>query len=571
MHTMRFGLTQTRSTLALLALAAFGLTACPATEEEPEPCEEGFVRDGTNCLPVDGDDGGGGEDTGGGGEDAGGGEDTGGGDEDAGGGDEDAGGDDAGGGDEDAGGGDDAGDEDAGGGDDAGDEDAGGGDETFVVFDDAYAAGVSFAPFGGSINDVTITTDEFRSGTSAIKIVVPTESYTGGALVASAPADVSGYDALSFWVKSSKAATLNGTGLGDDTQAKDYGVEANGIPITGDWQRVIVPIPNPSKLTGVSGLMHFAEGSDEGGYDIFIDDIEYINLEAGYFTETLAVMGGAMPSIGVGGTSGTFGHALVTKIDDDADPNTDPIDRTFSLQPRHYDYTSSDMNIATVDEAGVATGVMAGSATISATLDGDAVTGELMVTVTNAATEPAAGAPTPMTPEADVDEVVYSDAYAALPRTTVDTWRTSWSQCCSALSDEVFGSDNVKRYGDLNFAGVQINDQDKIDLTGSTTMHIDLWTPDIEQLRIKIVSTDGAGGPDEGSYVINDTTTPALGQGQWVSLDIPLTDFSRLGGNPDILRTNIHQFVFEARNKDGNGDYLMVGQYTLFIDNIYFC
>ena len=99
MQTMRYALTTKRWELALLALAAFGLTACPGGEEPEEECQDGFVRDGTNCLPVDDSDaGGGGDDAGGGGDDAGiedaggGDEDTGGGDEDAGGGDEDAGG-----------------------------------------------------------------------------------------------------------------------------------------------------------------------------------------------------------------------------------------------------------------------------------------------------------------------------------------------------------------------------------------------------------------------------------------------------------------------------------------------
>ena len=49
-----------------------------------------------------------------------------------------------------------------------------------AVFTDAYATGVTFSAFGGSVNDVSIDNTTNQSGTSSIKIAVPAAGYTGG-------------------------------------------------------------------------------------------------------------------------------------------------------------------------------------------------------------------------------------------------------------------------------------------------------------------------------------------------------------------------------------------------------
>jgi hypothetical protein len=166
----------------------------------------------------------------------------------------------------------------SGGGDCGGGDGGNGGgdpDPVAVVFDDDYGDGVSFAPFGGSVNDVTVDTAEAYSGTAALKVVVPAADYTGGAMVVNPGRDVSAYDTLTFWAKASAVHTLNVAGIGNDGVDTTNATEVTNLALTTEWQQFTITIPNPSALTANTGLFHFAEGSDEGVYTIWFDDIIY--------------------------------------------------------------------------------------------------------------------------------------------------------------------------------------------------------------------------------------------------------------------------------------------------------
>ena len=95
-----------------------------------------------------------------------------------------------------------------------------------------------------------------------------------------------------------------------------------------------------------------------------------------------------------------------------------------------------------------------------------------------------------------------------------------------------------------------------VDASAMTHIHMDVWSPDFTSFNIKLVDfgPDNAfGGGDDTEHEIS-VNAPA--QGQWVSLDIPLSDFTNL-----TSRSNIAQ-------------YILVGQpfevTDVFIDNIYF-
>jgi hypothetical protein len=148
------------------------------------------------------------------------------------------------------------------------------------IFTDAYATGVTFAAFGGSVNDVSIDNTVNQSGTASLKIAVPAAGYTGGALVAEMAQNLSTYNAVSFWIKGSAAKKLNVAGLGNNAATTVYQTELAEIPVTTTWTKFIIPIPVPSKLSAEKGLFHFAEGGDEGAYTIWLDNIQYENLAA---------------------------------------------------------------------------------------------------------------------------------------------------------------------------------------------------------------------------------------------------------------------------------------------------
>jgi hypothetical protein len=166
------------------------------------------------------------------------------------------------------------------------------------------------------------------------------------------------------------------------------------------------------------------------------------------------------------------------------------------------------------------------------------------------ATEPTAAAPAPTFDEANVISM-FSDAYTDVP---VDTWLTSWS--AGVLDEETVAGNEVKKYSNLNFVGIETTNP-LIDAGEMTHFHVDFWTADLTEFRVKLVDFgpngvyDGGGDDVEHEIVISN---PA--QGQWVRLDIPLSDFEGL-----TTKNSIAQLIFSG-NPSGEG--------TVYIDNVLF-
>ncbi len=167
----------------------------------------------------------------------------------------------------------------------------------------------------------------------------------------------------------------------------------------------------------------------------------------------------------------------------------------------------------------------------------------------NVATEPATAAPTPTRDPAKVISL-FSDAYNNVP---VDTWRTPWS--AAVLDDITIQSNPTKKYSQLDFVGIETV-ATPLDVTGMTLFHLDVWSADFTLFGVKLVDfgADGAfGGGDDVEHQVN-FNAPA--QGQWLSLDIPLSDFIGL------------------TTKEHIAQYILVGQptgtTTVYVDNVYF-
>ena len=84
---------------------------------------------------------------------------------------------------------------------------------------------------------------------------------------------------------------------------------------------------------------------------------------------------------------------------------------------------------------------------------------------------PAAAAPTPTVPAADVISF-FSGAYEDVP---VGFWSTDWDE--ADVSDAQAGGDDIKHYTNLRFAGIDFGEQ-PVDATGMTHVHMDIWTPE---------------------------------------------------------------------------------------------
>lgn len=246
---------------------------------------------------------------------------------------------------------------------------------TGVVFEDDYGPGIVFEAFGGSANDLTVDSTEAQAGAAALRVNVPDTAYTGGALVLTPGVDVSGFDAVTFWARADATRTLNVAGIGNDAADSPFNTEiAGGLPVTTTWVQYTVPIPNPSVLTGQTGLFHFAEGSDEGAYTLWLDEIRYVTLPPGTVTNPRPAIASATESLAVDQTYAVGGASVVYSVEG--------TDVTLSPSaPAFFDYTSSDDEVATVDDSGVITAVSEGSAEVSASLAGVPASGTVTVNV----------------------------------------------------------------------------------------------------------------------------------------------------------------------------------------------
>lgn len=414
-----------------------------------------------------------------------------------------------------------------------------------VVFDDDFGDGVDYQAFMGSVfSAVSVDASQAFAGSASLKVTVPgpdseNGTYAGGAFTSADYRDLSSYDALVFYAKSSVNSTLNVAGLGNDnTGTSLYEAERQDIPLTTDWSLVVIPIPAPARLGLERGLFFFAEGHENNaGFTLWFDEVRFTRL--GTITSPRPAMATQ--------TVETFVGASLTAEDTRVVFAVNGLDVEVAHSPHYFDYFSSDASVAVVEGAEIQA-VGGGSATVTAKLDTLPVTGSVTLEVTAPPSEPA---PTPTTAAADVISL-FSDAYTSVP---VDTWRATWSQC-GPVSDYLIGDDHAKVYTGLVYAGIEFVTQ-LIDATAMTHVRMDVWAPEGTIFRVKLVDfgEDGVYNlpVDQSELSFSAATDPAFVPGQWSVLDIPLANYTLQG------RAHLAQIVISSPNAR-----------TVFVDNVLF-
>ena len=414
-----------------------------------------------------------------------------------------------------------------------------------TVFGEDFV-GVDFQAFAGSKTDaVQIDNSQSYRGSNSLRVTVPapdnaTGSYAGGAFVASVPRDLSGYNALTFWARANRTATLNVAGLGNDnTGTSIYTAEAaNQFQLGSAWAKYVIPIPDPAKLSMEQGMFFFAEGAEEGqGYTFWMDEVRFEQVSG--ISNIRPMIPSTTINDEVGGSVRIQGATATYQVDG--------TDVTVAPMPAYFDFASSNTGVATVADDGGITLVGGGTATITATLAGRAASGEVTVV---ASAPPSGAAPTPTDPAGEVISL-FSDAYTNVP---VDTWSATWDN--ADVADVQIAGNAVKKYTNLVFAGIEFT-SNPVNASDKGFLHMDVWVQDASSLKIKLVDfgADGAfgGGNDtEFEVALNPTSTPALQTGQWNSLEIPLSAFAGMG------RSAIAQMIISGSSP------------TVYVDNVYF-
>ena len=422
------------------------------------------------------------------------------------------------------------------------------------VFIDAFSAGLGYGAFGGSkYSAFTVDSDVKYAGSSSMRFDVPSVgdsdgAYAGGVFIDGSGRNLTEYDALTFWVKGSQAASINEVGFGTDFGENKYNVALQNVSIGTNWKKVIIPIPDASKLTQEKGMFWYSEGPENGlGYSFWIDNVKY---------EKLGTIAHPQPAIlkGVNSSEQTFIGSKITLTGLTETFNlASGINETIAVAPSYFTFTTSNATVATVSPLGVVSVIGAGSCLIKATLGGIAASGSLNITSLGAFTP----APTPTQNASNVISL-FSNAFTNVP---VEYYNGYWApyQTTQGQADIHINGDDIIKYSLLNFVGIQFA-QPTINASTMTHFHIDLKVQNTTGARnsIKVTLNDfGAdgvyGGGNDTGYQLT-VNNPALANGSWVSLDIPLSSFTGLTN-----KAHLAQVVLESTT----------GITDLLVDNIY--
>ncbi|MBX2817886.1 MAG: hypothetical protein KTR24_17905, partial [Saprospiraceae bacterium] len=342
---------------------------------------------------------------------------------------------------------------------------------------------------------------------------------------------------------------INEIGFGNDFGENKFLVTLQNLQLSTNWKKYIIPIPDPSKLTEERGMLWYSEGPEDGkGYTFWLDEIQFERV--GDLTQPRSqILNGEDASIEsfIGAGVPLSGLQKVVNL-------ASGLDRTVSAAPAYFNFTSSDPSVATINDQGMVMVVGAGSTVITATLEGQDAQGSLTINSIG----DFVFAPAPPQDPADVISI-FSNAYDDIP---VDYYNGFWGGSTTKGGNDLeVQGDNIISYTDLNFVGIQFSaDVSTIDASEMTHLHVDLLTSEaIEEgdfIRVGLVdigSDNSFGGGDDSGQELT-FTAPTLKSQEWVSLDIPLTDFAGL-----INRKNLAQVVFVSDNTIS----------ALLVDNIY--
>ncbi|MGB4959814.1 MAG: hypothetical protein WBO36_10095, partial [Saprospiraceae bacterium] len=425
-----------------------------------------------------------------------------------------------------------------------------------AVFIDGFSSGLNYAAFGGSVPtafDVDKNTT-YNNSAAAMKFAVPDindpkGSYAGGVFFTGVGRDLSGYNVLTFWAKASQPASIDVIGFGNDLGENKYNVSVSALKINTNWKKYILPIPDPSKLKIERGMLYYAEGPEnERGYTFWIDEVKFEKLGS-VSTPTASILNGQNQEV----TAENGQTITLTGLKSTVNLPTG-IDQSVEVSPYYLTFSSSNPAVAMVNEKGIVTVISAGTAVITAKLGENTALGALTVKSVGAPIGPAAPAPVPTRLASNVISL-YSNVYTNVP---VDTWNTRWQ---FSTAEEFFikvAGDDVIKYRNLNFVGIEFTSK-TIDATTMTHFHLNIYTPDPtdppKNFKVLLVDfgADGKfGGGDDSSSELT-FTSPLLTTDKWITLSIPLANFTGLKS-----RSHLAQLVL-------SGDVPNV-----FVDNVYF-
>jgi hypothetical protein len=288
-------------------------------------------------------------------------------------------------------------------------------------------------------------------------------------------------------------------------------------------------------------------------YTLWLDDVQYEVLAPSEIGTVTASFRGEARTLNIGQKARVAEQAVSYALGGASAPVR------VIVTPLYFTYASSNATVANVDGTGEATALAQGTADITATFAGAALSEKLALTVPPplSVTEPPLPAPTPSGLVSNT--IALYNSTGSYPNHPVDSLKATWSGVSGfnqafALS----GGGTCLQYAGLDFAGIEAYGPNAIDASGFEAISVDVWSADLPRFRIKLVNFGTAN--QEAEVVLDGTTLPKFETGKWVTLKVPFTAFTTL--NPNLAFNNIQQIIFSSGVAGGGG--------TAFVDNILF-
>ena len=421
------------------------------------------------------------------------------------------------------------------------------------VFIDDFSSGLNYAAFGGSAPKAFQVDSQVKyAGTKSMRFEVPDYgspdgAYAGGTFFTSVGRDLSGYNALTFWIKATQPANIDVIGFGNDLGENKHQVSINALPVNTNWKKVYIPIPDPAKMKSERGMFFYSEGPENNsGYTFWVDEVKFEKVP-GIAQGSAAILNGVDKTVtSFIGVSQTIDGLISTF----SLPNG--VNQAVNITPYYFNFVSSNPAVATVNNLGNVSTVGTGSAVITATLGNTPASGSLTVNSSGNFTP----APTPATDASKVISI-FSDTYPNVP---VDYYNGYWAPYQTTQSaDFTVNGNNVLNYYNFNFVGIQFSSP-TINASSTSHLHVDIYLPNAlaggANFKVNVVNfgNDGVFGGGDDSNHVTTITAPVLQGQSWVSLNIPFSSMTGL-----TSRTHLGQIIFEGTNIPG-----------FYADNIYF-
>ena len=168
-------------------------------------------------------------------------------------------------------------------------------------------------------------------------------------------------------------------------------------------------------------------------------------------------------------------------------------------------------------------------------------------------------------PTVDADSVIslFSDAYENVEVSFFNGYYEPYQTTIS--NDFSVNGDSILNYQNFNFVGIEFNPTTysnpvpSVDASQMTHVHFDIYIPDEvpigSNIRFNLIDfgqDDAFAGDDNSAinFVITEDTSPALVSGEWINVDVDITQL--------VNRKNLGQIVFDE-------DKMMIQDHQTFI------